>query len=190
MTDCADHIRVICPLFQMEYGGASPTSALQLQITEATVHLACRLNKLWHSRLPNIHWSNIVRNTHYVCYVASYNNVYYATAIWSSPVAQNRLLNGDTILELRRLAISDDAPKNTASRMIRIMKNNIVKKYPDITKLISYQDTEVHAGIIYKASGWKSTTTSPGISWSTNNRTRNTEQTKAPKIRWEYIINK
>ena len=50
---------------------------------------ASALNSVWHSRLPAIHWSNIVRNRYYVCYGASYMGVWVACAIWSSPVNQH-----------------------------------------------------------------------------------------------------
>ena len=182
----ADDVRVAYPLFQEEYGGANPTSALQLEIIEIGVHKACVLNKIWHSRLPNIHWSNIVRNKYYICYAAIFNNIYYAVAIWSSPVA--RLLNDNILLELRRMAISSDSPKNTASRMIKIMRIDICKRFPNIKKLISYQDTEVHLGTIYKASGWVMGGKTKGASWTSKNRIRNKEQTKADKIRWEYDL--
>jgi len=32
-------------------------------IEECKAQLACLLNEVWHSRLPRIHWSNVVRNT-------------------------------------------------------------------------------------------------------------------------------
>lgn len=182
----ADDVRVAYPLFQEEYGGASPTSALQFNIQEIDVHKACSLNRLWHSRLPYIHWSNIVRNKYYICYSAECSNKYYAVGIWSSPVA--RLLDDTKMLELRRMAIAPDAPKNTASRMIRIMTALIKKKFPAIDKLISYQDTEVHKGTIYAASNWKIACTTKGASWSNVNRKRNKEQTMADKIRWEYDL--
>jgi hypothetical protein len=154
---------------------------------QMNVHTACEYNRKWHSRLPRIEWGNVVRNTYYVCYGASYNNWCYAVAIWSSPVAQNRMIDGKTILELRRMAISQDAPKNTASRMISVMVRLIRNKFPLVTKLISYQDTEVHSGTIYKASGWKSVSTSKGVSWGIS-RVRNADQTTADKVKWEYCL--
>ena len=48
-------------------------------------------------------------------------------------------------------AIASDAPKYTATRMLSIMVKRIKKEFPDIVRLISYQDTEVHKGTIYKA---------------------------------------
>ena len=181
-----DSVRVAQPLFPVEGQGSIPMSPLQFEIKIINVPLAINLNKLWHSRLPIIKSSNIFRNTHNISFGAIYKNCYFAVGIWTSPVA--RLLNGLNYLELRRLAISNDAPKNTASRMIKIMTILIKKQMPEIVKLISYQDTEVHAGIIYKASGWSINgyTKNIGIGW--NNRRRNKMQTTSDKIRWEKQI--
>jgi len=93
------------------------------------------------------------------------------------------------MLELRRMAVRDDCPANTASRMIGYMRRWINKEMPSIACLISYQDTEVHAGTIYKASGWSLADTSKaGFLWSLNGRSRSLEQSTAPKIRWEYAL--
>lgn len=185
MKISGDDARVALPLFHAEYGGSIPTSPLQLHIEEINVQLACKLNALWHSRLPRIDWSNVVRNTHYVCFGAIHANLYYAVAIWSSPVAMN--LNAPDVLELRRLAIAPDAPKNTASRMLSIMRRLIKQKMPEIKRLISYQDTEVHQGIIYKAAGWMVTGKTQGDDWTRPSRKRNKSQSSASKVRWEFI---
>tara|TARA_R100000388_G_C7163788_1_gene120531 strand:+ start:20 stop:622 length:603 start_codon:yes stop_codon:yes gene_type:complete len=185
---CADNVRDSMPLFRGGSGGLIPTSALQLKIIKCKVQKACDLNELWHSRFPNIHWSNVVRNKDYVCFIAEYDNIAYASAIWSSPVAANRLKEGNTALELRRMAISEDAPKNTASRMISIMRKIIKNNLPHITLLLSYQDTDVHLGTIYKASGWYPASKSKGISWTNNLRKRNKEQSLSDKIRWEFRL--
>lgn len=185
MNNCADIVRVAYPLFQEEGGGANPTSALQLKFGKINTELAVKLNKLWHSRLP------VITNPYGgICYGAEFNGRYFAISIWTLPVAANRLKNGNLFLELRRMAIADDAPKNTASRMISFMRKDITKRFPHIIKLISYQDTEVHSGTIYKASGWiPIKCNNKGMSWSVNNRKRNAEQTLAEKIRWEYKLN-
>ncbi|CAB4149588.1 hypothetical protein UFOVP557_10 [uncultured Caudovirales phage] len=174
--------------FQMVNGGAIPTSPLQFTIEVIDVHTACRLNALWHSRLPIIEWSNVVRNKHSICFGARFNGDLYAVAIWSSPVAANRMKNGREALELRRFAIAPDAPKNTGSRMLSVMRSIIKSRMPDVSWFVSYQDTEVHAGTIYKASGWKLIGESLGVSWSNKNRVRNKEQSMATKARWELQI--
>ena len=184
----ADDVRDSIPLFRSGCGGSSPTSAHHLTINKCKVQRACELNEIWHSRFPKIHWSNVVRNRDYICFVAEYVDIAYASAIWSSPVAANRLKEGKTALELRRMAIADDAPKNTASRMIGVMRKIIRKRLPHITLLLSYQDTEVHQGTIYKASGWYFASKNKGTSWTNNNRKRNKEQSLSDKVRWEFRL--
>jgi hypothetical protein len=188
MTNCADNIIDSMPLFRSGSDGLIPISALQLQINKCKVQRACELNALWHSRFPKIDWSNVVRNKDYVCYIAEYDAIAYAVAIWSSPIAANRLREGKTALELRRMAICDSSPPNTASRMIGIMRRNIAKEMPHITILVSYQDTDVHAGTIYKASGWNMAAQNKGVSWTNETRQRNKEQSLADKVRWEYRL--
>jgi len=106
-----------------------------------------------------------------------------------------RSFNHQPVLELRRMAICTEAPKNTASRMLSIMLKLLKKKVPTLKKVISYQDTEVHKGTIYKAAGWHigRITKSKEIRWGKLNpdgsgRKRNPIITSADKIRWEYDL--
>lgn len=188
-NSCGDGVMTTQETTQFQDGGLKPTSPLQLVIEIIKPKFACDLNAMWHSRFPYIHYTNVTRTGKYAFYGARYIDTYYAVAIWSRPVAANRLTDGWRILELRRLAISKDAPKNTASRMLSWMRKDIKKKFPDMIKLISYQDTEVHTGSIYKASGWVSTSTlSKQIDWNTNGRKRNAPQSTASKVRWEIYL--
>jgi hypothetical protein len=159
-------------------------------VGEVSIAQAILLNRRWHSRLPESDKSNIERCTRKACYAAEFDGVFYAVAIWTDPIA--RLLNGRGLLELRRLAISACAPKFTASRMLRIMRALVISKFPDVVRLISYQDTSVHAGIIYKAAGWTPIETlASGNNWDTPKRSRNrpTPERIAPqKIRWEFPL--
>jgi hypothetical protein len=123
-----------------------------------------------------------------ICFGANYKNIYYAVAWWTKPIASNRIKNGLNILELRRMAIHDSAPKNTASRFLSIMTKMIKIKKPEIFKLISYQDTEVHLGTIYKASNWIAATETKFISWKNRKDYNRIDQSTAPKIRWEKQI--
>jgi len=174
---------VAYPLFQMGNGGSIPTSPLQFEICIISTETAKKLNRKWHSRLPII---TNPHSGHSVCYGAIYEGIYYACAIWTDPIA--RAFNHKGYLELRRMAICNDAPKNTASRMLKIMGILIKKKFPNIIKLISYQDTEVHKGTIYKANGWiEANRKKVGLKgW--NSRKRNIMQTTSDKIRWEKEI--
>ena len=67
------------------------------------------------------------------------------------------------------------------------MIKNIQKKLPRITRLISYQDTDVHTGTIYKAANWKNMSTVKYRTWD-ESRERNESQSTADKIRWEYLL--
>ena len=180
---CSEKVVGIYPLFE---GTSKPKSAKDLEFIEIKAKMACELNAKWHSVLPEIHWSNVVRNKHYICFGAIYDWRYYAVGIWSSPIS--RYLDGETILELRRLAIAPDSPKFTASRMISQMIKTIKHKFPSIKTLVSYQDKSVHDGTIYKASNWTPVKLVTRTAWDVGKRKREVPQTKADKTRWEYYI--
>jgi hypothetical protein len=187
-ADRAEGVRVAYPLFQAGGGGSTPTSALQLWFRECSIGQAITLNRLWHSRLPRVVYSNIQRCPQKVCYVAEGGDLFYATAIWTNPIAM--LLPQREWLELRRLAIAPDAPKNTATRMIGWMARDIRQRFPGVTRLISYQDCDVHTGTIYAAAGWVATVQSKdhrnrGLR---SGRKRNLSQTTATKQRWEKVL--
>lgn len=107
---------------------------------------AVYLVRKWHSRLPNTQagpWQ--------YAFKMSCNGITYAVALWNNPSA--RTLPGHW-LELRRMACAPDAPKFTASRFLGLMAQWFKVHCPEREKLISYQDTAVHLGTIYKAAGW------------------------------------
>lgn len=186
---CADDATVACPLFRAEYGGSTPTSALHLRLAKITPKLACSLNALWHSRLPIITVNNIIGTGMHICFAAECGNRYYAVAIYSAPIA--RFLNDRKTLELRRLAVSPDAPKNTATRVLAITRRLIRQRLPHIDKLISYQDCQVHTGTIYKADGWTPTKINKSWDWRRCQRGRmdnNAPQAASPKQRWEFVL--
>lgn len=109
--------------------------------------LAVALCRAWHSRLPNTQagpWQFAF------CAKAPTGDV-VAVALWNNPSA--RTLPGHW-LELRRMACAPDAPRNTASRFLAWMVRYFAQHQRAREKLISYQDTAVHAGTMYKAAGW------------------------------------
>jgi hypothetical protein len=143
------------------------------------------LNALWHSRLPRI-GSSCGQRYH----VAEFEGKAYAVAMWSNPVA--RLLPQQDWLELRRLAIAPDAPKNTASRFMGWMVRDIEASMPWVVRLISYQDCEAHKGTIYKAAGWRRSEGYKGRKrgWEScrgggRHRSGRTNQAVAVRMRWE-----
>ena len=144
-----DSVRVAYPLFQAEGGGSTPTSTLHcrdLIFEPCLKQFAARLVEEWHSRLPVCQSGPWMYAFH-----AAHGDLTYAVALWNNPSA--RTLPNEW-LELRRMACAPDAPKNTPSRFLAWMARYFQKHRPDIERLISYQDTAVHAGTIYKAAGW------------------------------------
>jgi hypothetical protein len=174
----AESVRVAYPLFQAEGGGSSPTSALQLFFREVTLPTAKALNALWHSRLPR-YGSPQCR----IAYAAEYAGLFFAVAIWQRPLA--RRLPQYTWMELSRLAIAPDAPRNSASRMLAWMCRDVRRRFPEIEMAISYQDTEAHTGTIYRAAGWTATALGEGGEWSRPSRPTRKVQSAALKQRWE-----
>lgn len=186
MKTRAESIREMCPLFhQAGEGGSIPTSALQLHVGKIEFGFARELNRLWHSRLPRI-GTGCIRNMPFLCFAATFEDVVYAIGIWSNPVARN--LPQDTWLELRRLAVGPQRPRNTCSRMLAIMRRLIRKERPKIQNLISYQDLGIHTGTIYKAAGWKPTVINRDGNWTRAKRPRPRAQSETAKQRWERSV--
>jgi hypothetical protein len=181
MATCGDGVRVAYPLFHEEGDGSTPISPLQLFFRPIDLTTAKRLNQLWHSRLPRVG-----RFLCRVAYAAEFAGRFFAVAIWMNPVA--RLLPQHAWLELNRFAIAPDAPKNTASRMLGWMARDIRLQFPEVERLISYQDLDVHDGTIYRACGWVTNHERSGDDWERPNRVRIRSQSASPKRRWEKVI--
>jgi hypothetical protein len=181
-----ESIRVMHPLFQEGEGGSTPTSPLsakELRVDTIPFDQAKELNRAWHSRLPLF---GSPPDVSYLSFGAERAGIIYAVAIWSRPV--NRSLPKDEWLELRRLAVSPEAPKNTASRTLAVMTTLIRRMRPNVTRLVSYQDMDVHTGGIYKAAGWSRTTTCHFAPWDNGTRNRRQAQSDASKARWELVL--
>ncbi len=176
-----DGARLAFPLFQAGDSGSRPTSTLQLRFGTCSTKIAKSLNRLWHSRLPMFK-----RPTSRVAYAAEYDGLFYAVAIWTNPLA--RMLPQLTWLELNRMAIAPDAPKNTASRMLGWMSRDVKKRFPNVIRIISYQELDYHAGTIYRAAGWSPTERSDGGEWSTVSKPRLPVDRDGPKQRWELAL--
>lgn len=189
-----DSTRVVHPLFQEEEGGSIPTSTLQaseLTFEPCPAIHAVRLVREWHSRLPNCQHGPWQYAFH-----ARHNALSYAVALWNTP--SGRCLPQHW-LELRRLACSSDAPKNTCSAFLGWMARYFKRLCPEREALISYQDTAIHSGVIYKAAGWqidfvsksrvrdrsgKRVGTNRMYRWNING----SEQDSSEKIRWKKLL--
>lgn len=168
-----------------------PDKARQLQFCECTKSHAVALVRQWHSRLPNTQdgpWM--------YAFKAYYGDVTYAVALWNNPSA--RTLPGHWV-ELRRMAVAPDAPKFTASRFLGYMLRWFRQHHPEHERAISYQDTAVHSGTIYKATNWTPAHTTvfrhrdrskPRVNTRRDYRSNlNGDDTDASvKVRWEFCF--
>jgi hypothetical protein len=129
-----------------EKPSGSPRKASDLTVEICPVYHARDLVMLWHSRLPNVQkgpWMHAFR--------AHWNGYTYGVALWHNPSARNL---PQQWVELRRMAVAEDAPHCTASRMLGQMARWFRVNKPECDRLVSYQDAEVHTGTIYSAAGW------------------------------------
>lgn len=195
MDKRADDVVAAYPLFQEERGGSIPTSALELVVEEINMRLALELNHKWHSMLPrysNQSLGHFLGSKTPVAYAAFYDGNYFAVAIWCHP--HNQAHDDGYTLELARLAIGRSAPKNTASRMLRVMRILVQRKWPHLHRLTSYQAIDIHKGTIYRAAGWVPVgdvaDARPQRFSNVNKNTRATAplQTSSRKQRWELMI--
>jgi hypothetical protein len=175
--------RVMHPLFQAGEGGSLPTSSLDLWFSTIDLDRAKELNTLWHRTLPDFGGGGSREN-----YVAEFGGLFYAVAIWTNPSSPK--LPQLEWLQLKRFAIAPDAPKNTASRFGGWMMRDVLKRFAEVTTLVSYQDCEEHDGTIYAAMGWKpgEIEERKGSGWS--NRERGNVVDDKPKFvrRWTRIL--
>lgn len=174
-----DRIEAVHPLFQAGGGGSSPTSPLQLHVGPIDKSLFKALNRRWHSRLPEC--GNVFGG---LCFGAEYDGIIHAVAYWSTPISYHH--DDGATIELRRMALGPNAPKNTPSRFLRVMTMLLKKRRPDVWRLISYHDPAVHIGTIYAAAGWSCEGAHAQVGWSY--RTGRPEQAPGDKVRWVRIL--
>ncbi len=182
-NDRAERIRVVHPLFQAEGGGSTPTSALQLWFSEIELDRAKELNRLWHRTLPAFGGGGCR-----VCYAAEFAGRFFAVAIWTNPSSPH--LPQLTWLQLKRYAIADDAPKNTASRFGGWMTRDVRKRFPEVVTLVSYQDCDEHTGGLYRSMRWEAgeVVERSGQGWESRNR-GNIVQNKPRRVkRWSLTF--
>jgi hypothetical protein len=150
---------------------------------------AAELNRQWHSMLPRTDLGNLLCGKTSIAFGAFFDERWWAVSIWTQPIIAS-MCDGKTI-ELRRLAICDECPKNTASRMLSVNRKQVKTAFPFLRKAISYLAIDVHEGTIYKASGWHPVgdivAARPQRFSNVNKQTRATGplQTLSRKQRWE-----
>lgn len=107
------------------------------------------------------HYSHKVAATGLINFGAFWHNQLIGVAQWGRPInkyLQIGLVEGtgwNEFLELNRLVMIDDTPKNSESRFISVCLKLIRKNAPQIKWVISFADaTQCGDGTIYRASGF------------------------------------
>ncbi len=181
-----DAVRPVLPLFGAPSEVA--TSAKQLQIERIDIETAVDANFEWHSQLPEV--GGLQFGDRRYAFGAVFAEGLYGVAIWTRPIAANRMRRDTAhLLELRRLAIPAYSPKYTATRMLGRMARWLRQDDPALCTLLSYQITDVHSGTIYKAANWhRERVQSEHESWTTHSKRKAQDQQSSPKVRWEYSL--
>lgn len=178
------------PAIQSGDGGSRPTSPLQFKLVEIDMRIARKLNSRWHSMLPRTDLGNLLCGSTSAAWAAEWDGWLYAVAIVSQPIIR-AVCDGVTI-ELRRLAICREAPPNSASRILGIIRRLVRDKFPVMSRFVSYLAVDVHVGTIYKAAGWKPvgeiTAPRPQRKRGDKNRATGPLQTTSRKQRWEINL--
>lgn len=109
--------------------------------------LVRRLVSAWHStHPPRIAWKRafLLRN----------GSAIVGVSVWGLPTARLEDNTGST-WEHYRMALSPEAPKNSASWFIAHNRDWIRDRAPDVRRLIAYVDLTVHSGVTYRADNWR-----------------------------------
>lgn len=147
-------------------------------------------NVATHSTLPNVQ-----RGPWMFVFGGWYRGKLVAVTFWHNTSARGLPCDW---LELRRMAVSSEAPPFFASRMLGWCRR-FFKANSDYRRLISYQDTSMHSGTIYRAANWTPTHVSrprnrdrSGLRSGTARQYRTDSNGKAraaaAKIRWEIAL--
>ena len=136
-------------LFELAPAPTPPATvkASQLHVDRCSPAIARQFIKDHHSRLPVTQrgpWMHAYKA------VDPNTDRIFATALWNNPSARTL---PNYWIELRRMAVSADAPHCTASAFLAKMVKDL--RLDGKTHFISYQDCDVHTGTIYKAAGWQ-----------------------------------
>ncbi len=149
---CGDDVMETYSLFQEKDGGSIPTSPLQFFIRKISKKTAYQGYNKWHYLKDTLFISTID-------FGAYYENELYGAISFGAPNAKK--MQGyytektqQGWWEIKRLAMSEKAPKNSESRFIAI-SIKMLRKIHKVLGIITLADSEMgHVGTIYKASGF------------------------------------
>lgn len=130
-------------------GQCSPSTVHECAVARTRRHAVVDpLISQWHSTLPNP-----LPGYRVAFVIVEYPSfIPLGAATWGRPVA--RLEDQKCTLELTRLVHGPSAPPNMGTWALARMRRWISINMPEITRLISYQDADVHDGALYKADNW------------------------------------
>lgn len=155
MNNCGDNVKETYPLFQVEIGGAMPTSPHKFFIRKVG-----KLDAYHYFR--EHHYSHSCSPNPFPCYGLFNGKDLIGVLAFHIPTSENlrKSILGDAdkkcVLELHRLFVIDGTPKNTESWFIGKCLKFLKKEIPTIKAVVSFSDpTEGHKGTIYKATNFK-----------------------------------
>jgi len=98
----------------------------------------------------------------------------------------SRELDADHLLELTRMFFVDEAPFNTESKGLAMLRRFVRRWFPQIRLLLAYSDpAQGHRGTVYEADGWCAfgkTARSHGYGWKSRQGRR--DECVGAKTRW------
>jgi hypothetical protein len=136
--------------FQIAEGGSIPTSPLQLTLQPCEWHNISFVFNKYHYK------GNHMGGDLTLCFRLFYDGNVWGAAAFGPPRHNSKYsTGGSVVLDLRRLACPDAAPRNTESYFLGKMIWWI-KKHKLADAILTFADlTQGHTGVIYKAANFK-----------------------------------
>jgi hypothetical protein len=107
--------------------------------------------------------------------------------LWDRPIARH--IDQWTVLELTRMYLLDECPRNSESRCLGLATRMIRRLFPEVRQLIAYSDPSYgHQGTIYKAAGWVFDGVTVGKEWTPRNGVLRRNKATGPKLRWVKVL--
>lgn len=89
-------------------------------------------------------------------------------------------------LELTRMVLLDECPKNSESRALALAARWVKRNLPGVRRLIAYCDPgQGHRGTVYRAAGWRLAGVTKGGRWSCPARPGRRDASPGPKLKFE-----
>jgi len=124
-----------------------------------------------------------------ICMGAWYGDRLVGVMLFGRPVA--RLEDQKHTLELTRMVLLDECPRNSESRALGLATRWIRGHMPEVRRLIAYADpNRGHRGTVYLAAGWKIVGKTKGGKWSCPSRPNRRDAAAGPKLKFELPLNR